>query len=232
MTKVGTDLYAAPEHYSLLTATGNKLTPAADVYGFAKTLYFMFCGRPPYEFRQQQITHLPAIINTESWAPDILRVLSKATSERAADRYQSVEEFYLALQAATELTKVSERARPEATVNRKRPRLRIVVDIASRQSSADDTTVKKSWIPSLISSRALSSFIKNQSRAIYNRFLLWLHDCRLSLHNLRLNVASYLRTLPLKLLLHIALVVIICLTLLLALPPLVRRLYPTPATSP
>lgn len=228
MTRVGTGLYAAPEHYSLSGVMGNKLTRAADVYGFAKTVYFMLCGRPPYEFRQRQITHLPAAISTEPWAAGMLRMLSRATSERAADRYQSVEEFYLALQSATELTEVSRRARPEAA---HRKHLRIVVDVAQKQSD-DDTIVKTSRRPSIASIHVLPSFLRNQSRAICNRISTALDDFRLNLGNLRLNLAVYTRTLPLKLLLHITLVAFICLILLLALPPLVRLLRPTTSTLP
>src|SRR5207248_8087720 len=118
-------LYAAPEHHSLSTVVGTKLTPAADVYGLAKTIYFMLCGRPPYEFRQKQITDLPASIKTQPWAAESQRVLSTATNEEASCRYQSAEDFYLALQAITELTEVSARGYREAAPNRNHPHLRI-----------------------------------------------------------------------------------------------------------
>jgi serine/threonine protein kinase len=232
MTTVGTKLYAAPEHHSLSNVRGTKLTPAADVYGLAKTIYFMLCGRPPYEFRQRQITSLPASINAEPWAEESQRVLSKATHEEAASRYQSVQDFYLALQAITEMTRVSARSHREATVNRKHPHLRIVVDVPSEQRNASVVALNEWWRPLFTGARALPSFITGCLRTFYERVSPALHNCQLGLINLRQRVAYYLRTRSFKLLLRIAVVVIICLTLLIAMPPLIKRWHPTPSTLP
>jgi serine/threonine protein kinase len=230
MTKVGTDLYAAPEHYSLSNVPGATLTPAADVYGLAKTIYFMLCGSPPYEFRQRQITSLPASINAETWAEECRRVLYKATHEQAASRYQSVQDFYLALQSITELTRVSARSEPAATVNRKDSRLRIVVGVPSQQPNASGVAVKEGKRSLFSVARASSSFITSCFKAVYERVSPALRNCQIGLINLRQNISCYLRTLPLKLLLRVAVVVIISLILLIATPSLIKRWHPTPST--
>src|SRR3982751_2359718 len=58
ITRVGTNIYAAPEHNPLvqtapLDITGSlrsSLTPAADIYSLAKTAYTMICGEAPRAF--------------------------------------------------------------------------------------------------------------------------------------------------------------------------------------
>ncbi|HEY0081951.1 MAG TPA: serine/threonine-protein kinase, partial [Pyrinomonadaceae bacterium] len=70
ITRVGTDVYAAPEHHPLMQAgvygTGSlpspvtQLTPAADVYSLAKTAYMLLTGEAPRRFSQRPITELPA----------------------------------------------------------------------------------------------------------------------------------------------------------------------------
>jgi serine/threonine protein kinase len=238
MTQVGTELYAAPEHHSLSSVAGTKLTPAADVYGLAKTIYYMLTGRPPYEFRQKQITALPAPINTEPWAADVLRVLSKATHEDPALRYQSAEDFHLALQAindaaqeSNESTRVSARSYREAAANRKHPHIRIVVGVPTNQHNASGVAVKE-WCRSFFArTRNLPSFISSSLRATYDRVSTSLRNCQLSLINLLRNVTSYLRTLSRKLLFRVALIIIITAVLLIALPSLIKHLHPTPSTT-
>src|SRR5260221_2043689 len=78
ITRVGTNIYAAPEHNPLMQTaaldTGSlpsaqtQLTPAADIYSLAKTAYTMICGVPPRAFAQHSITALPAPMSGESWA--------------------------------------------------------------------------------------------------------------------------------------------------------------------
>jgi serine/threonine protein kinase len=110
ITRVGTNIYAAPEHNPLVqtaqldTAALNvhaQLTPAADIYSLAKTAYTLICGAPPRRFAQHPITDLPSPMAHEQWAPPVLRVLEQATQTRASARYQTVREFWDELSEAT-----------------------------------------------------------------------------------------------------------------------------------
>jgi serine/threonine protein kinase len=104
ITRVGTNIYSAPEHNPLmqtgpLDATGLRvshvhLTPAADIYSLAKTTYTLLAGESPRRFAQHAVTELPSPLSEEYWANAILRVLEKATQHRPEDRYQTVEEFW------------------------------------------------------------------------------------------------------------------------------------------
>src|SRR5436190_16637074 len=97
ITRVGTNIYAAPEHNPLvqtaqldITASLKpSLTPAADIYSLAKTAYSMICGVSPRAFAHQPITELPAPILFRPWANSLLRVLERATQTRPAERYQT-----------------------------------------------------------------------------------------------------------------------------------------------
>jgi serine/threonine protein kinase len=104
ITRVGTNIYAAPEHNPLvqtaaldtgsLQSAQTQLTPAADIYSLAKTAYTMICGVSPRAFAHHPITSLPSPMSAESWAPSLLRVLERATQTRPAARYQTVQEFW------------------------------------------------------------------------------------------------------------------------------------------
>jgi len=103
ITRVGTNIYAAPEHNPLvqtaqLDITGSlkpaTLTPAADIYSLAKTAYTMICGVSPRAFAHQPITELPAPFSFQPWANSLLRVLERATQTRPGDRYQTVRAFW------------------------------------------------------------------------------------------------------------------------------------------
>ena len=104
ITRVGTNIYAAPEHNPLVQTaaldTGSllgvqtQLTPAADIYSLAKTAYTMICGVPPRSFAHHAITSLPDPMSTEPWARSLLRVLERATQARPGDRYQTVQDFW------------------------------------------------------------------------------------------------------------------------------------------
>jgi serine/threonine protein kinase len=104
ITRVGTNIYAAPEHNPLvqtaaldtssLQSAETQLTPAADVYSLAKTAYTMICGAPPRAFAHHPITELPPSISGEPWAASLLRVLERATQTRPSDRYQRVQDFW------------------------------------------------------------------------------------------------------------------------------------------
>ncbi len=104
ITRVGTNIYSAPEHNPLMQTgqldTGglrlphNHLTPAADIYSLAKTTYTLLAGESPRRFAQHAVTELPLPIRETPWANAVLRVLQKATQNRPEARYQTVEEFW------------------------------------------------------------------------------------------------------------------------------------------
>ena len=105
ITRVGTNIYSAPEHNPLMqtgqldasglrTPARDYLTPAADIYSLAKTTYTLLAGESPRRFAQHAITDLPETVSGNFWTRPILRVLEKATQSRPEDRYQTVEEFW------------------------------------------------------------------------------------------------------------------------------------------
>ncbi len=102
ITRVGTNIYAAPEHNPLLqtsqlgtaSLSSERLTPAADIYSLAKTAYTLICGTSPRRFAHEPITELPAHVADCSWSDAVLDVLECATQTRPNDRYQSVQEFW------------------------------------------------------------------------------------------------------------------------------------------
>ena len=110
ITRVGTNVYAAPEHNPLVQTgpldTGAlsqqpHLTPAADIYSLAKTTYTLLAGEAPRRFSHRQITELPELVAQKSWAGDVLRVLRRATEEKPERRYQTVREFWAELSDAS-----------------------------------------------------------------------------------------------------------------------------------
>jgi serine/threonine protein kinase len=112
ITRVGTNVYAAPEHNplvqtgpldtaSLANRSHPHLTPAADIYSLAKTTYTLLAGEPPRRFSHHQIKELPESIAGKSWAADVLRVLRRATEDRPEDRYQTVQAFWEELSDAS-----------------------------------------------------------------------------------------------------------------------------------
>ena len=104
ITRVGTNIYSAPEHNpqmhtGQLVTTGlrlphDHLTPAADIYSLAKTTYTLIAGESPRRFAQHALTDLPLHVRETAWANSVLRVLEKATQSRPEARYQTVEEFW------------------------------------------------------------------------------------------------------------------------------------------
>lgn len=104
ITRVGTNIYSAPEHNPLvqtgqldtrgLTFPRGQLTPAADIYSLAKTTYTLLAGEPPRRFAQHAITDLPLHLREAAWSNPVLRVLEKATQSYPEARYQAVEEFW------------------------------------------------------------------------------------------------------------------------------------------
>jgi serine/threonine protein kinase len=104
ITRVGTNVYAAPEHNPLvqtgpldldsLSNSQRHLTPAADIYSLAKTTYTLLAGEAPRRFSQRQITDLPEPIADQPWSAHVLRVLRHATETNQVKRYQTVQEFW------------------------------------------------------------------------------------------------------------------------------------------
>ena len=104
ITRVGTNIYSAPEHNPLVQTgqldTGGlrmpheHLTPAADIYSLAKTTYTLLAGESPRRFAQHALTELPLHLREQPWSRSVLRVLEKATQNRPEARFQTVEEFW------------------------------------------------------------------------------------------------------------------------------------------
>jgi serine/threonine protein kinase len=104
ITRVGTNIYSAPEHNPLVQtsqldvvarlAGRQYLTPAADIYSLAKTTYTLLAGEAPRRFAQYAITELPQSLSDRYWSEPVARVLEHATQNRAEDRFQTVAEFW------------------------------------------------------------------------------------------------------------------------------------------
>jgi serine/threonine protein kinase len=129
ITRVGTNIYSAPEHNPLvqtgaldlgpMPAGHEQLTPAADIYSLAKATYALLTGESPRKFAHRGISELPEVIRNHYWSAPILRVLEKATQTRPDNRYQTVQEFWDDLaDAAMPPTKLLQDAQVET---RRRP---------------------------------------------------------------------------------------------------------------
>ena len=96
ITRVGTNVYAPPEHHpdSPADSPGEKLTPSADIYSLAKTIYTAMTGRAPRQFARQPITELTAELARAPWGAQLLEVLKRATATRVADRHRTIQEFW------------------------------------------------------------------------------------------------------------------------------------------
>lgn len=98
ITRVGTNVYAPPEHSPFIAPGGlaavAKLSPASDIYSLAKSLYAIVTGEAPRFYTGQPITNLPISCRDEEWAPEFIRVLNKATLDDLGLRHQSIDEFW------------------------------------------------------------------------------------------------------------------------------------------
>ncbi|MFL6215926.1 MAG: protein kinase domain-containing protein [Blastocatellia bacterium] len=95
ITRVGTNVYAPPEHHpDAPDHMRERLTPAADIYSLAKTVYTVMTGLAPRRFSRQPISELPAALMAEEWGQGLRALLNRATQDRPGERYQSVQEFW------------------------------------------------------------------------------------------------------------------------------------------
>ncbi len=97
---MGTPAYMAPE-----MATGEKVDHRVDVYGVGVILYSALTGRPPFDESSPQKTVI-AVMTTEPTRPRTIvpsipehleAIVQRAMAKSADDRYQTVDELYLAL---------------------------------------------------------------------------------------------------------------------------------------
>jgi serine/threonine protein kinase len=102
ITRVGTNVYAPPEHSPVFAGqTGvlpfPQLTPAADIYSLAKSTYTLVTGEAPRAFTNEAITSLPDNVRNEAWAATLLAVLRRATQADPRERQQNVSDFWSGL---------------------------------------------------------------------------------------------------------------------------------------
>ena len=95
ITRVGTNIYAPPEHSPFVqNGTVAKLSPASDIYSLAKALYTIITGESPRFYTGQPIMDLPMGARDEEWAQELKRVLNRATRDEPSERHQSIDEFW------------------------------------------------------------------------------------------------------------------------------------------
>ena len=108
ITRVGTNVYAPPEHSPLAEENGHaradQLTPSADVYSLAKSIYTLLTCEAPRFYANQPITDLPLTSRDEEWADELKRVLLRATDNDPASRHQSVEELWADLEGVRRIS--------------------------------------------------------------------------------------------------------------------------------
>lgn len=103
ITRVGTNVFAPPEH-SPLSHSGSldlkpgerprQLTPAADIYSLAKTVFTLLAGVSPRRFSHHQITGVPGELAGHPWSRAVCEVLTRSTHDAPERRYQTVQEFW------------------------------------------------------------------------------------------------------------------------------------------
>lgn len=109
ITRVGTNVYAPPEHSPIgpaVSRTGHsqRLSPASDIYSLAKSFYAIVTGESPRYFTGGPITELPLAFRAEEWAGELKRILLKATQDDPEARYASIDDFWADL---TEIRKIA-----------------------------------------------------------------------------------------------------------------------------
>jgi serine/threonine protein kinase len=103
ITRVGTNVFAPPEHTPSMADPDIEgpqnevytgLTPAADIYSLAKSAYVLVTGESPRAFAGRPISSLPEAVRGESWAPAFTATLTRATQSDPGKRHQNVSEFW------------------------------------------------------------------------------------------------------------------------------------------
>jgi serine/threonine protein kinase len=98
ITRVGTNMYAPPEHSPVFSneegVVFSQLTPAADIYSLAKAAYVLVTGESPRRFSHAPISDLPAAFSDKPWANSLLLVLKKATQNNPQERHQNVNDLW------------------------------------------------------------------------------------------------------------------------------------------
>ena len=124
ITRVGTNVYAPPEHSPMLSGeTQNlpfpRLTPAADVYSIAKSAYALFTSESPKFSANHPITELPHAYRRQPWAKDLIKILNRATQNDPRNRHRDVNDFWADLSKLSSFddeisisTRVSSRTHP------------------------------------------------------------------------------------------------------------------------
>jgi serine/threonine protein kinase len=103
ITRVGTNIFAPPEHTPFMSDVGSdnddadivtELTPAADIYSLAKTAYALVTRESPRSFAGKPIVMLPGTCRFEPWANGFTATLTRATQSDPKKRHQDVNEFW------------------------------------------------------------------------------------------------------------------------------------------
>jgi serine/threonine protein kinase len=121
ITRVGTNVYAPPEHSPLFSGqTGDlgpyELTFAADIYSLAKCIYTLFTCESPRYYANRPIDALPMACRDAEWSNELLEVLKRATQTDPSARPQTVDEFWAEFSAVRNIVADTE---PQTVVNAK-----------------------------------------------------------------------------------------------------------------
>jgi len=139
ITRVGTNIYAPPEHSPMLsgqtgTLTFTKITPASDIYSLAKTAYVLITSESPRYFATHPISVLPHSYRQEPWSESLVKILNKATQNDARKRYQNVGDFW------KELSTLRLFSAPQKPKD-------IVTQISTRRGTAPQPHIAKGYSP-------------------------------------------------------------------------------------
>lgn len=151
ITRVGTNMYAPPEHSPVFagneTVAAEQLTSAADIYSLAKSAYVLVTGESPRRFSGAMISDLPDSVKQKHWAGEFLRVLQKATRNNPQERQQSVNDFW------KELSRVKILA--EAGAGESEVQIASQLHVVPQPSITDDFSPNAPLIPKFSTSRDL-----------------------------------------------------------------------------
>lgn len=139
ITRVGAEAYAPPEHHpdSEMETSNEQLTPSADVYSLAKTIYTGMTGRAPRQFSRKPIAYLTPELERQPWGAALLQILRKATATPVGERYPTVQEFWSdfvelgSYLAEDDPEKTEVRRRLKGTSNVERPKSQPDFQVAS-----------------------------------------------------------------------------------------------------